>query len=185
MFLFGIVLAFLAGVSTLFFPLEYRADSQVFIISESRYGVDPYTVIKSAERVGENISRVMETSDFYEKVMNQEGFSIDKSRFERLEVLERREKWANTIEGSVVYGTGVLNISTYSNDSEQARQLAGAALSALSTQGWEYVGGDVTIKVVNEPVVTRYPVRPNILVNMAAGFVIGVLLMGAIVLRRR
>jgi len=53
---------------TMLFPLEYRADAEVFIISKSRYGVDPYTVVKSAERVGENIAQVMKTDDFLAKV---------------------------------------------------------------------------------------------------------------------
>ena len=48
----------------------------------------------------------------------------------------------------------------------------------------EYVGGDVTIKVVNAPVATRFPVRPNLPLNGALGFVVGVLLMVLALLRR-
>jgi len=184
-FLFALIFSLASGVVTLFFPLEYRADSQVFLISKSRYGVDPYTVVKSAERVGENIAQVMKTGDFYEKVIAQEGYLIDKTPFENISERELREKWTKTIDASVVYGTGVLNISTYSVDPNQAKQLSAAALAALTNRGWEYVGGDVTIKVVNEPIVTRFPVRPNLLVNMGLGFIIGAGLMIFLVLRKK
>jgi len=85
---------------------------------------------------------------------------------------------------SVVYGTGVLNVSAYHPDAEQAKMLAGAAVNALSSKGWEYVGGDVTIKVVNEPIVTRFPVRPNVVLNAVLGFIVGVLLSGLMILKK-
>jgi capsular polysaccharide biosynthesis protein len=163
---------FVAGV-TLLFPREYRADAQVLIISKTRFGVDPYTVVKSAERVGENIAQVMHTNDFFEKVMNQQGFSIDKSRFENVPERKKRKRWNKTIQPSVVYGTGILNISTYGRDSQQAMQLASASVDALVAHAWEYVGSDVAMKVVNDPVVTRWPARPSILVNAALGFILG------------
>jgi len=67
----GFVTAVLAAGATFLFPLEYRADASVLIISKSRYGVDPYTVVKSAERVGENIAQIISTDDFYDKVKVQ------------------------------------------------------------------------------------------------------------------
>ena len=70
-FLVGILVALLSAGITLIFPLQYRADAQVLIISQSRSGVDPYTVVRSAERVGENIAQVMKTNDFYQKVKDQ------------------------------------------------------------------------------------------------------------------
>lgn len=179
----GIVVAVISLVITLLFPLEYRADAQVLIISRSRYGVDPYTTVKSAERIGENIAQVMETNDFYNKVMEQSGYNIDKSRFTNVSERTKRKRWQKAIDGSIVYGTGVLNVSAYSRTQEQALQLAGAAVSALSSQGWEYVGGDVIIKVVNEPVATRFPARPNLVLNAILGFLAGVLGAGLVLYR--
>jgi len=181
----GIIVAIIAGIITALFPLQYRADAQVLIISQSRYGVDPYTVIRSAERVGENISQVMKTSDFYNKVRELGQAGIDWSQFEGLNDRDKRKKWEKTIEPSVVYGTGVLNVSAYSVDSAEAQALAAAAANTLVSKGWEYVGGDVTIKIVNQPIVTRYPVRPNILINVVLGFIVGILLTSLMVVRKR
>ncbi|PLX28867.1 hypothetical protein C0581_00705 [Candidatus Parcubacteria bacterium] len=180
----GIILGILSGIVTMLFPLNYRADAQVLIISKSRYGVDPYTVVRSAERVGENITQVMRTNDFYNKVKEQKESSVDWSYFDDNNEREKRKLWNKTMNPSVVYGTGVLNVSMYHPDKTQASALASAAVSALSAKGWEYVGGDVTIKVINEPIVTKFPVRPNVLLNMILGFIVGLLFSGFVVIKR-
>jgi len=183
--LVGILAAALSVAVSMAFPLEYRADAQVLIISKTRTGVDPYTTVKSAERVGENIAAVMQTTDFYDKVRSQAGYSINWERFTNTTERKRRKLWSKTIAPSVSYGTGVLNVSAYAPDKSEAAQIAGAATRALVEQGWEYVGGDVAIKIINNPVVTRWPARPNLVVNALVGFIIGVVLMGLGVIARK
>ncbi len=185
LFFAGLAVALLVSfVSLVLFPLEYRADAQVLIVSKSRYGVDPYTAIKSSERVGENLLQVVKTNDFFQKTMSQSGYTLDKSRFENVSERIKRERWQKTLNLSVVYGTGVLNISAFNKNKAQAEQLAGAAASALISSGWEYVGGDVSFKLVNEPVATRFPARPNLPVNAVLGFVVGFAFMSVLVLKR-
>ncbi len=185
MFLVGIMCGLGAILVTLlFFPLEYRADAQVLVISKTRYGVDPYTVVKSAERVGENIAAVMRTNDFFEKVWEQTAYAPDKSYFENVPDRTKLKRWARSVQPSVVYGTGVLSVSGYGRTDTQAIALAGAAANAIVAHGWEYVGGDVTLKVVNNPVVTGWPVRPNVFMNGVMGFLIGLMLAGIIVTRK-
>jgi len=180
----GLVVGILAVAVSLLFPLQYRADAQILIISKTRYGVDPYTAIKSAERVGENLVQVVKTNDFFSKTMSQAGYNIDKTPFENVTERVKRQRWQKALNVSVVYGTGVLNISAYNKDKGQAEQLAAAAANALTVSGWEYVGGDVGFKVVNEAVGTRFPVRPNLIINFVLGFVVGVILVLFFVLRR-
>ena len=173
----GVVLAIVSGLVTLLFRMEYRADAQVLVVIKNQYGVDPYTTVRSAEMIADNLVQIMSTSDFYNKVMNQPNYHIDKSYFENTTELSRRQRWQDTLKPSVVYGTGVLNLSAYSTSQDQAKEIAGAAASALISQGGEYVGGDVLMKVVNEPVSTRFPVRPNLILNIIIGFVVGVIIM--------
>ncbi len=183
-FVFGLIVGAVSVAVSFLFPLEYRADAQVLIISRSRTGVDPYTVVKSAERVGENVAQVMKTNDFFEKVMVQPGYSLDQSKFAGITERKKRKLWQKTVQTSVVYGTGILNISAYDTDPQVAIDYAGAAADTLSARGWEYVGGDVTIKVVNQPVASKWPARPNLPVNFAAGFVVGLALMSLLTLRK-
>ncbi|KKQ27036.1 MAG: hypothetical protein US42_C0016G0021 [Candidatus Magasanikbacteria bacterium GW2011_GWC2_37_14] len=183
-FFAGVILAILSFAILLVTPLEYRADAQILIISKSRYGIDPYTAVKSAERVGENLVQVVPTSDFYNKTMLQGSYKIDKTSFTNVSEKVRRKNWEKAVNASVIYGSGVINVSAYHKDKNNALALAGAAASALVGNGWEYVGGDVDFKIVNEPVVTDYPVRPNLPMNALAGFIIGAVLMSAVVLRK-
>lgn len=175
-FFAGLAIGVISILVSLLFPLEFRADAQVLIIPKSTYGVDPYTVAKSAERIGENIAQVVSTNDFYNKVIAQPQYSLDLSQF--IDVSERikRKRWDKAVDASVVYGTGVLNISAYHESPDQARQLAGAVTDALIAHAIDYVGGDVSFKVLNQPVSTSIPVRPNLIINFIAGFLLGALL---------
>lgn len=180
----GLAVAVVAVLASLIFPLEYRADAQVLVISKSRYGVDPYTAAKSAERIGENLSQIVKTNDFFNKVMAHGGYNLDKSRFENIAERIKRSRWQKAVDVSVVYGTGVLNVSAYSADKNQAVQLAGAISNALVSYGWEYVGGDAEMKIVNEPIVTRFPARPNLPLNAMLGFCLGIIAMSVGILSR-
>lgn len=180
-FLAGILTAMLCTLVSLLLPLQYRADAGVYIISKSRYGVDPYTVVKSAEQVGQNMVQVLKTQDFFDKVMARAGGSIDTTTFQNVNDRTRAKRWEKSVDGSVVFGTGVLNISAYHRNPQQAKLLAAAVVDTLVSQGYEYVGGDVTIKQVNKPIVTRFPVRPNVPLNAAVGFLLGSVIAGTVV----
>lgn len=179
----GLIGALFSLVITLLFPLKYRADAQVLIISKSRSGVDPYTIVKSAERVGENLAQIIRTTDFYTKVRTAEGYGINWDNFDALTERQRRRLWRRTVEPNVVYGSGVLGMSVYHEDLDVALRMVGAAANVLVQRGWEYVGGDVTIKIVNNPIVTRFPVKPNVPLNVLLGFLIGMLVGTAFALR--
>lgn len=183
-FAVGILFAVIGLGVSFVFPLEYRADAGVLIVPKTRFGVDPYTVVKSAERVGDNLAAVMKTDDFRAKVKLTEP-NLNWGELDAQTAREQRRLWPRMVSASVVYGTGVLRVSAYNVEPSQAVAFAAAAAQTLATKGFEYVGGDMTIRVVDNPVVTPWPVRPNIPVNMALGFVVGVLIMSVIVVRNR
>ncbi|MCF6276305.1 MAG: hypothetical protein L3J07_00495 [Candidatus Magasanikbacteria bacterium] len=176
--------AIVLTISLLVSPLEYRADAQVLIISQSRLGVDPYTVVKSAERIGENLIQIMKTEDFLNKVIEQDIEVFNELNLQELDTREKRKLWNKSTSASVVYGTGVLNVSAFHQNSEIAEKLSKAVVDTLVFKGWEYVGGDVVIKVINNPVATKFPVRPNLPLNAFAGFVFGTIFMGLILVRK-
>lgn len=180
----GFMGIFLALALSFISPVQYRADAQVYIIARSRFGVDPYTVAKSAERIGDNLSQVVKTSDFYDKVMANSNFQLDRDYFENVSERTKRKHWEKTVDASIVFGTGVMNVSAYHAEPAQAKAYASAIIDTLVTKGTEYVGEDVEMKVVNQPVVTNLPVRPNFLVNSVVGFVLGVMLMSMLVVQR-
>ena len=160
---------------SLFFPFEYRADGQVLIITTGE-GLDPYTSVRSSERVGENIQQILTTDDFFQKVMRS-AEPFDRSVFENLSDKKLREAWGESVKSSVRYGTGILDISVYHPEPSEAKRFAGAVMITLADNILEYVGGEVQVKIVNNPIVTSYPVRPNLIMNMFLGAVMGFLFM--------
>lgn len=185
LFVSAFFLAFVAGVVSLAFPLEYRADAQILIVSKSRYGIDPYTAVKSAERVGENVVQVLASDVFYQSVLEEAEPGAPTTYFsEAPNDRERRKRWEKAVNASVVYGTGVLNVSVYATTKEGAVALSKAVADALVNRVADYIGGDVSLKIINAPVPTNVPVRPNIPLNIGIGFVAGLFLSAVVVIRR-
>jgi len=175
-FVWAVVLGLASGLVSLLFPKQYSAESQVLIISRDRTGVDPYTQAKSAERIGENLAQVMNTSDFYGKVMESTDVPFNKDRWQALAERDRRKAWQKDVQSAMVYNSSMLKITVYSDTKDDATAFANAITQTLVSRGWEYVGGDVALKEVSTPLVSRFIARPNLLVNTAAGFLIGGLL---------
>ncbi len=171
----GVLIAVLSAAISLLFPWQYSAQSQVLIISRDRTGVDPYTQSKSAERIGENLAQVMRTGDFMDKVMNATLAGFDKTQWQNLTERKLRTKWQKDVVGEVMYGTSLMKITVYSKK-DDVLALAQAVTDTVVAHGWEYIGGDVAIKTVNQPIVSAWIARPNVLLNSALGFLVGLLL---------
>jgi len=180
----GVLIAILSAAVSLLFPWQYSAQSQVLIISRDRSGVDPYTQSKAAERIGENLAQVMQTDDFRGKVLVSPLAVFDKTRWSDLNSIKQKKQWEKDIVGQMVYGTSLMNITVYSTR-QDVLVLAKAVTETLTTHGWEYVGGDVAIKTVNQPIVSQWIARPNILLNGLVGFLAGVLLSSIWVVKYR
>ncbi len=181
-FVWGVLVAILSAAVSLLFPWQYSAESQVLIISRDRSGVDPYTQSKAAERIGENLAQVMQTDDFMQKVMTNPSASFDKTRWENLTERKQKKQWQKDVTGQMLYGTSLMKITVYSTKND-VLPLASAVTETLTAHGWEYVGGDVAIKTVNQPIVSQWITKPNILLNGLLGFLAGIVLSSAWVIK--
>ena len=183
--LWGVIAAVVAGVASFLFPIQYSAVSQVLIISRDRAGVDPYTQAKSAERIGENLSEVIKTTDFYDKVMESNAVPFDKDIWKNLGDRQQRKKWQRDVKPETVYGTSLLKVTTYAATPDEVKNLCNAVVQTITSRGWEYIGGDVVLKQVDNPLVSLFPARPNLAINLLSGFVVGVLLSALWILKYR
>jgi capsular polysaccharide biosynthesis protein len=181
----GLIIGTVAVGLSLLFPLQYSATSQVLIISRNQSGVDPYTQAKSAERIGENLVEVIQTTDFYGKVMEAKTLVFNKDLWKNLSVRDQRKDWQRDVRSEVVYGTSLLRITTYATTPEEAVNLSNAVSQTIVSRGWEYVSGDVVLKQVDDPLASRFPARPNFILNAFAGFAIGVGLLSLWLLKYR
>ncbi len=106
------------------------------------------------------------------------GFDISEDMFPK-EENKRRKEWARTVETRVRTNTGILEIIVYHESKYTASELANAIAYVLTLQGHEYVGTEnVEIKIVDNVLVSKYPVKPNVLLNgiigLLAGFIISI-----------
>ncbi|MFH1789511.1 MAG: hypothetical protein ABH832_00345 [bacterium] len=174
-FIWGIIFATLSLALTVFLPKQYSAESKVLIISKDRSGVDPYTQAKSAERIGENLAQIMMTSDFFDKVVESKLYSLSDKQWSNLSERQKRKKWKKDVQATVIYGTSIMNIKTFAADKNSAVSLSKAVSQTLASRGWEYAGGDIALKVVNSPIASVMPARPNYAMNAVLAFILGVL----------
>jgi capsular polysaccharide biosynthesis protein len=170
-----LILVFIFNLANLYLYPEYRSTVQLLIIQNQNQKLDAYTAVKSAQELGKNLSEVIYTTSFFDKVMSA-GFSID--NVFPADENKKRQMWRNMIETEVIPETGILKINVYHPQGKQAAQIAQAIAYILITQGQEYHGGgsDIQIKMVDSPLTSKYPVRPNILLNSFAGLIFGFVL---------
>jgi capsular polysaccharide biosynthesis protein len=155
-------------------PLEYSSTMRLLIIQKAGLNLDPYTAIRSAERIADNLSQVVYTSVFFDHVMGA-GFGIDKEYFKTAEN-KRREQWAKMVTTEVTHETGFLQISVYHTDKDQASEIGRAVAFILTTEGNQYIGGrDLEIRLVDTPLQSRFPIRPNVPLNAFLGAVVGII----------
>lgn len=176
--IFAIVLLFVmaATVLTIIQPFKYSAETKLLVIQSFPANQDPYTASKSNEYLSSVLSSVVTTNTFYNEVVNT-GFNINTNYFPK-DIKKLMRAWKDTVSADSVYDTGILNISVYHKDSYQADQIIRAVNNVLQDKHAFYhgVGEGVTIKVLDQPVVSDRPVKPNIALNLLAGFMAGLLL---------
>lgn len=172
----GVIFALVTGAVSWFFPRQYSAESQVLIISRDRTGVDPYTQAKAAGSIGENLANIIQTTDFYNKVMSSPSSDFDKTVWQNLSARDQRKQWEKNVRASMVYNTSIMSITAFANTQDEAVKFSRALANVVASQGWEYVGGDVAIKIVSDPLASRLPARPNFILNTVLGFFLGALI---------
>lgn len=154
-------------------PLQYSSSVKLLITQTNPTGLDPYTAIKSTERIAQNLSEIIYTSAFFDTVTANED--VDASYFP-LDEIRKRKKWEQTISTSIAPGTGIMTISAYHPDRNQATAIVVATAKELSIQAPNFFGFTVRVQVIDAPLPSRFFARPNFTTNAVFGAVTGLLL---------
>lgn len=173
--------AVLALAFSLAQPLRYSATERILITQTNATGFDPYTTIKSTERIAQNLSEIIYTSTFFNAVMATA--QIDSTYFPADEI-SKRKKWKDTIETSVSAGTGVMSIIAYHPSRGQAIELSVKVAQELAAAAPNYFGYSVKVQIIDDPLPSRFFAKPDFLRNGLLGAVIGLLLASAWILGR-
>lgn len=171
----------LALIISLLQPFQYAASTKILIIQKQEKNLDAYTATKSAERIGKNLASIIFTSSFYNEVL--EADKTLASKFPQ-DNIERRKTWEKNVKANVIPETGILEIDVYDIDRNYSSQLVKTISYVLMNKGSEYHGGgsDVELKIVDDVFISKYPVRPNIILNTSLALVLGFLLGSAFII---
>ncbi len=166
--LLGLVLAL---IITFVQPLRYSSTARLLILQSSS-SVDAYTASRAEERIADNLSTIVYTSTFFDQVMKA-GFNIDQNRFPE-DQNKRRREWGRAIDASVSRGSGLLTITAYNQDIQQAEQIVRAVAFVLTDRVDEYTSGsNIQVRLVDDPLNSRWPVKPNVPANAISGLFLG------------
>lgn len=147
-------------------PFKYSSSLKLLTIINFKENVDPYTASRSNEYLSNLLSRIVTSGSFFEKI-KESDFKIDKNYFSGNEK-KQMKKWNQTVKTKSVADTGMISVDVYHTDRVQAEEIAKAVAFTLQTTNSQYhgFGSGVEIKIIDQPIVSNYPVLPSVPLNL-------------------
>ena len=155
-------------------PFKYGSSLKLLTVHSFKENTDPYIASKSNEYLSNLLAKIVSTNSFFAKI-KESGFNIDKDYFRGNEKRQIR-KWENTARAKSIGDTGIIALDVYHTDREQAEQIARAIAYTLQTDHVLYhgFGKNVSIKIIDKPITSTFPVKPNIILNLALAIVFSI-----------
>jgi len=134
---------------------------------------DPYLASKSTEYLSNILAKVIYSNSFFENVL-ESGYYINKNYFGQT-VKEQMKIWAKTVSAKSMNDSGIIALNIYHTDRSQTELINRAVVFTLQTKHGLYHGGgeNVSIKVIDEPITSNYPVKPNLVLNFGLALALG------------
>lgn len=160
----------------------YRASGRILITQKTNANLDMYKASQSAERLAMLFAKIIKSSSFMKDILNS-GFPIDPIYFPKKEK-DLREKWAKMVSSRVSTDTSIIEINVYHPEASEAKNIMNAIIYNFSKKGKAYynLGDEVGIVVLDTPLVSERPVKPNILLNIILSLFIGFAISAIVIL---
>lgn len=171
------MVTFLASVAlTVSQPMEYRTRFTVLVL-EKNQNLDGYAAAKAAERLSQSLGQAITTAAFADSVYNQikDNPALQGNPLLSADAEVRQAAWRKEVTTAVRADVGQVTVSIYQKDRSQAALLGTAVSIATVGLGGEYLssGNSTVLKIVDYPLTSKAPERPNIFLNLAAGALVG------------
>lgn len=163
----------LAVLFTAIQPLKYGSSEKLLVVQNYVAGSDPYSFSRSNEYLSNILAEVVTSNSFFTKIMDS-GYKINKDYFAG-NTKEKMKMWTKTVNARAISDTGIIEISVYHPDRGQAEQIALAIGYVMKTahQYYHGSGDEVTVKVIDDPITSNWPTKPNIILNISLAIVLG------------
>jgi len=173
--IFPLILGFLSFSISAFLPVRYSSEVKILVIQKQPNDkVDAFSAAKSAEYLGDVLSRMIYTDSFIDDVKNS---SLDIKWNFSSSSEKRKKEWAKEIDIKKINNTGILEIKVLDRSKAEAKKISEAIANNFINNGKKYHGGgdNVEIKLIDGPIVSDFQASPNILLNIIFAFAIGLI----------
>lgn len=171
LFIYILIFFVIAIAFSLIIPLQYAVTSQVLIIHKSEPNLDAYSAARASEKLAQDLVEVIDTTSFLDALA--ESQKIDLNILLPGDERQQRKNWHNKV---IITARGsILEINTYDANPQNAKFLNNAIIQTLLTRGEDFHGGSLQIKLkmINSPLSSRFPARPNFILNIILGIILG------------
>lgn len=166
--------------ATAFITPKYSSEISLIIIQkQASYKVDAFSAAKSAEYLGDILTKVVYTNTFMIDALSA-PYEVKKQFSENPE--KRKKQWEQALKVEKENNTGIIHVTVLDQSREEAEKLAQSVAWSFSVRGQKYHGGGDRVKVelIDGPITSGQPSHPDILLNTLLAFIVG--LIGSIVL---
>ncbi|HNV97076.1 MAG TPA: Wzz/FepE/Etk N-terminal domain-containing protein [bacterium] len=162
---FVLIFILISSILTAFQKMEYSSTAKVLVIQNQQMQMDAYIASKSSEAITKNLSDAILSSSFRAKVI--EKYPDTPFVFYASEK-QKRNYWKKQIDVKIIPNTSILEIKTYNESAFNAEKFLNNVVSTLFEYHKDYHGaGDlIKLQIIDNPVTSNYPVRPNWFVNL-------------------
>lgn len=176
----SVILVFLVVAMIISFaqPLKYSSESRLLVVQNFPEETDPYAISKSNEYLTSILSKVISSNLFYEDIMDS-GFLINRDYFSKSKNTKKEMKnWRKTVYAKPISDSGIIDIKVYHQNKEQLAQIANAINFILKSKHNLYhgAGNNITIKIIDKPIISTWPTKPNVLLNVFVAFIFALIL---------
>lgn len=163
---------------------EYRAVSKVLVIQKQMANQDIYAISKSAQYLTQVLKEGIYSDSFLEKVFDSSS-GVDRTDFS-LDLKERRKEWKRDIQVTILQDLGAMEIKVFYPDRDKTEKISQAIMTILKENHQFYHGGgdNVEVRILDNPLVSKNPARPNLWLNAAVGATIGLIIGLMLALRK-
>ncbi len=174
----AIVMVFLAIAVVLVVvqTFKYGSGSRLLISQSFSPNTDAYNISRTNDYLGNLFAQVVGSNSFYNDVL-ESGYNIEEDYFtEEKNFAQLMEKWEKTVEVDPLRdGSGIVEINVFHPEKEQVNQISQAVNYVINTQNQSYhgLGDKVFVRVIDRPIISTYPVKPNIFLIFPLALLLG------------
>jgi capsular polysaccharide biosynthesis protein len=145
------------------------------LVMQNAGDADAYTLSKSNEYLGNLFAQMVYSGSFYDSVLSSQ-YNVDKNYFSG-SYSDQSRNWKKMVETKTLSDTGIIEVNVYHPNPYQAQQISLAINDIMINKNNEYQGSGqlVKVRVIDQTLVSSYPVKPNLPQNIALALAGGLL----------